>query len=342
MNSKITYDIFSTVDSIVRLLDEFENPSCSSPYQRIEYLKLAIQNHFPYSILRCSRPIFIRFNIDGIPSLIMPFSKSLFSENYCFFGDRAGAGYLDVIYRGDLSPLLARACFELLIKEFQNSFFYFNRIKKNTQTYSILSEMVASSGSEKCVAVAIRGDYNFYYQSLSIGVRQNFRTAKNRILKHSKSLSILQLNGKEVSGSILNAMVSLYVKRLGGRYNGRFRFINALFLRFFDIGFIAMRKLDFSIVYLIYVDNKLAGFMYCLVEGDELIVPRLAIDDSFSFYSPGILLVMSAIKGLYLSEEIKNFDLMHGQESYKFKVGGELHECYSFQFSKNNLLKLAA
>ena len=74
--------------------------------------------------------------------------------------------------------------------------------------------------------------------------------------------------------------------------------------------------------------------MLCLQNGNELLVPRLAIDTAFSFYSPGVLLVNSAIK--YISEVgvIKTLDLMQGKETYKFQAGGKIHQCYSFKLFK--------
>lgn len=342
MDDKITYEIFTRVDSIVELLESFKNPSRSSPYQRVEYVKLSLRKHFLYSLLRFVRPFFLRFNINGEAAVIMPLSRSIFGSSYYLFGDRAGSGYLDVIHRNDLSPSDVKACFELLIKEFPNSVFYFNRIRNGSQTFSILSEISTSSGSEECVALELSSDYESYYHSLSKNARQNFRKSNNRISKDSKEVSFLQLNGKDVSRDILDAMIALYIKRLEKRYNRGLRFINTLFYKHFDIGFIAMRQLDFSEVFLIYIGDKLAGFMYCLVDGDELIVPRLAIDDSFSFYSPGVLLVISTIRELYLAGVIKNFDLMQGQEGYKFQVGGKVHECYSFELSKKSLCRLAA
>ena len=77
--------------------------------------------------------------------------------------------------------------------------------------------------------------------------------------------------------------------------------------------------------------------MLCLRNGDELLVPRLAIDASFSLYSPGVLLVNYAIKYLLNDGVIKTFDLMQGKETYKFQVGGVMHQCFSFELSKGPL-----
>lgn len=50
-------------------------------------------------------------------------------------------------------------------------------------------------------------------------------------------------------------------------------------------------------------------------------MPRLAIDTSFSRYSPGILLILEATK-LWMNEGIVDFDMCRGDERYKKEMGG--------------------
>ena len=55
---------------------------------------------------------------------------------------------------------------------------------------------------------------------------------------------------------------------------------------------------------------------------DRIVIPRLAIDDQFRFYSPGYLLICETMK--YLLENnssIKNIDLCRGTEKYKTDLG---------------------
>ena len=130
-------------------------------------------------------------------------------------------------------------------------------------------------------------------------------------------------------------MIILYLKRLRS-YKKNVNFLDKIFYRNFDLGFSSIKNLNFTEVFLIYIDKKLAAFMLCLQNGNELLVPRLAIDTAFSFYSPGVLLVNSAIK--YISEVgvIKTLDLMQGKEAYKFQAGGKIHQCYSFKLLKES------
>ena len=268
--------------------------------------------------------------------MILPLSKSIFNSRYFMFGDRAGFGYLDIICRDYNAFPDIKACFEMLIKEFSQAVFHFNRVKQDSLIYQILKDMSAPKSIEECVKIDLIGSYDDYFKSLSKNARQNFRTANNRIVKASKDLSFNRVSGKDISRDILDEMIVLYLKRLSS-YKKHVNFLDRIFYSTFDLGFVSMERLNFTEVFLIYIDGKLAAFMLCLRNGDELLVPRLAVDTSFSFYSPGVLLVNAAIKYLFDEGVIKTFDLMQGKETYKFQVGGKIHQCYSFELSKESL-----
>lgn len=197
-----------------------------------------------------------------------------------------------------------------------------------------MNEFSTAKHYEECVKIEIKDTYEQYYNSLSKSVRQNFRTANNRLLKSSKQFSFKRLKGKDISGNILHQILYLYLRRRRS-YKKNIPRLDIIFYKYFDLGFISLNELEFSEVFLIYIDDRLAAFMLCLVKDEEILVPRLAIDDSFSFYSPGILLVISAINELSGEGKIKSLDLMQGVENYKFQMGGKVHMCYSFKFSRS-------
>lgn len=332
---RISYEIFSSVNSISKLLDNFPSWHNASPYQNINYLKLALRKHYFYSFIRMTRPFFIQFNMNGEAIMILPLSKSIFNSRYFMFGDRAGFGYVDFICRKNNSFLDIKACFEMLTEEFPDSEFHFNRLKQDSLIYQILKDMSDPTCVEDCVKIDLIDSYDYYFKSLSKNARQNLRTANNRILKASKEVSFYHISGKDISQDILDQMIILYLKRLRS-YKKNVNFLDKIFYRNFDLGFSSIKNLNFTEVFLIYIDKKLAAFMLCLQNGNELLVPRLAIDTAFSFYSPGVLLVNSAIK--YISEVgvIKTLDLMQGKETYKFQAGGKIHQCYSFKLFKES------
>lgn len=334
MENRFTYDIFTDVNSILEMLDNFPNACESTPYQNIEYVKLALRMHRLYSFVRFVRPFFIRFNINGLPALIMPLSKSIFRSRYCLFGDRAGFGYLDMIRRADLTSSDMKACFNLLTKDFARSDFYFNRVREDSLTYEVLNQIAISGDYEECVKVELNTDFRHYFNALTKNSKQNFRTANNRIAKSGKEILFHRVNGRNVSKSVINEVIRLYLKRI--KIHGkRIGFVDRIFYKNFDLGFASISRLNFTEICLLYIGNELAAFMICLIDGDKLLVPRLAIDESYSFFSPGVLLVISAVNDLQSNEKkIKTIDLMQGKEPYKFQVGGQIHRCHSFKLIK--------
>ena len=98
VKNKITYKIYSKASSIKKELYSFSEAIYSSPYQKPEYIKMAIRMRYFYSLIRQVKTFFIVFSINRKKVLLMPLCKSFFFEKYFFFGDRAGFGYLDVIF----------------------------------------------------------------------------------------------------------------------------------------------------------------------------------------------------------------------------------------------------
>jgi hypothetical protein len=331
--NRLSYETFSGVNSILKLLDNSPSWHYSSPYQNIDYIKFALRKHYFYSLIRMTRPFFIKFSVKGEAVMILPLSKSIFRSQYFMFGDRAGLGYVDVICPKHHSLPNIKACFEMLMEEFSNSVFHFNRVKQGSLIYQVLKDISVPRHIEDCVKIDLVNNYEDYFKILSKNAKQNFRTANNRILKASREISFNHIHGREITQDILDEMIVLYLKRLSS-YKERVNFFDEIFYRNFDLGFASIKNLDFTEIFLIYIDDKLAGFMFCLRNGDELLVPRLAIDTSFSFYSPGVLLVNSVIKYLYNEGVTSTLDLMQGKETYKLQLGGKIHQCYSFELFK--------
>jgi CelD/BcsL family acetyltransferase involved in cellulose biosynthesis len=81
------------------------------------------------------------------------------------------------------------------------------------------------------------------------------------------------------------------------------------------------------------IDEKIAAFMCGYVNEDDgiIYVPRLAIDDRFARYSPGVCLINSTVKYMYENTAYRVLDLGTGNESYKLSLGGELYQLFNFE-----------
>ena len=79
------------------------------------------------------------------------------------------------------------------------------------------------------------------------------------------------------------------------------------------------------------ISKIIAAFWGGLINksGDYIIVPRLAINDKYGWYSPGIVLINETMKTLE-NTKIKYFDLSMGTENYKLVMGGNIYETYNF------------
>ena len=66
-------------------------------------------------------------------------------------------------------------------------------------------------------------------------------------------------------------------------------------------------------------------------------VPRLCINNQFSRYSPGIVLLNEVVKVL-IDEGVRYFDLMRGDEPYKTAMGGFVHNNYKLRCKVEELL----
>lgn len=331
----VTYKIFTNTKKIINLLDSFPDWRCISPYQNIDYFKLSLSKNLFFSLIRMNRPFFIKFQINGCDTLILPLSKSLISSSFTMYGDRSGFGYLDFLYIKNVTESDIEVCLNKIKEDFGDSKFYINRIKCDSQSYNVLREVSLMKQSDKCVKVFLNESFECYFKGLSKSVRQNYRTANNRINKAGVKISFKRYNCENISSNVRHEMISLYLKRLK-KYRNSVGFFDRIFFNFFDLGFLGIKKLNFADTFIIYIDGKIAAFMICLVNENELFVPRLAIDDLYSIYSPGLLLIINTIEILSKSNnKFRSIDFMQGEEDYKFQVGGVLHESYSFEIFKS-------
>lgn len=78
----------------------------------------------------------------------------------------------------------------------------------------------------------------------------------------------------------------------------------------------------------LYIDGKIAAFFagFLNKKGDRIVIPRLAVDSSFKFFSPGYILLCESIKYLIDNSNVRNLDLCLGSEKYKTDMGGRKYE----------------
>lgn len=87
---------------------------------------------------------------------------------------------------------------------------------------------------------------------------------------------------------------------------------------------------DYSFHASLEIDGKMVAMMqgYCDENRKSLQIPRLSIDQEYSFYSPGYVMICEVLKRMIEDKKFDTLDLMRGCEKYKSDLGGEKYPTY--------------
>lgn len=246
--------------------------------------------------------------------------------------------YYDFVYKDNFDFNLIPEIIEKIAKDFQVKEIQFNHMNPVSKLLEPLrKEANYQESSLKCVAVHLEEDYDAYLKTLSKSVKQNLRTARNRVNKKELNFEYRLLTNKDNAKIDFQMLKDLYSQR--NQYKNKEKtywktrihhFLNYGFSKekdMFDIP--EIRNTDFSLG-LLYLGKDLAAYFFGFREGDRIEINRVVINDAFRFYSPGLLLLNEYIK-TEIPNGLKTFDLTLGDEKYKYDLGGKDHLIYNFK-----------
>lgn len=215
--------------------------------------------------------------------------------------------------------------------------YLFTRIRETTKFSRILGEGIdgydISATSKDNVAIDFSDGHDVWFRSLSKNVRQNLRTAYNRLEKDEKSLRIEVSRGTQISHSLMNKLLDIYIKRHNERYDVKTSSLKSFYLRYLDFSTRALIQSPKSIH--IYISDRIAGFCSGYIDHNSFVVPRLSIDNDFSRYSPGYLLINEAIKWFDENDSgVRIIDLSEGSEKYKLDLGGTIYKKLNYTIKR--------
>lgn len=86
-----------------------------------------------------------------------------------------------------------------------------------------------------------------------------------------------------------------------------------------------------SLMTVLLIDGKVGAFMHGFYnEGlKSFEVPKLAMNEEYSWYSPGLVLVNETAKKFIEDGHIQYIDLTRGTEKYKTDMGGQFYETHA-------------
>lgn len=239
---------------------------------------------------------------------------------YVLFGKANGFNECGILYD---SPSILPECLRLLKNTLVNV--ELHRIDERSPIASFIPDEAAISNN---VAIYFGESYDEYFKKLSSSVRQNIRTAYNRLAKDGNCLNVKIFIGK--SKIPINEIIWLYCRRHRDRYGVETSFIKRWFLKHQSFATRFYRYADNAITVYMTINDIPAAFLSGLYNNNRMIVPRLSINNDFKRYSPGMILVCETIKKLISDTKIRVLDLSLGEEPYKYQLGGVLHHAYRF------------
>lgn len=277
--------------------------------------------------LRGKAPFYIELKEDGITKLILPVihkDGGLETANTL--------DYFDCVFDAGITADKLLEYLQEIAKQ-ENTTLTLKRMKDDTITYLTLKDIAKFEHYNECVKINFTDNYEEYYSALSKSARQNLRTAYNRAKTDGLSFDFEMHYGKQ-KNKLKKELNKIYLNRRVSRYNNMSP-LKKLFYsaseRIADVCF----GLDKSFYSCLRLNGKPVAFMAGLENGKELIVPRLAINDKYSRYSLGIMLVNETIKAMQ-QKGYTCLDLATGTEAYKYQMGGVLHYNYALTIGEKN------
>ena len=128
---------------------------------------------------------------------------------------------------------------------------------------------------------------------------------------------------------ILHQCIDIYCERQREKY-GKGLF-NQLMIKTFNYSTEMLRKQK-GITIALIIDGNVAAFMFGYINDirKSYEVPKLAISDKYTFYSPGMILVNRSIQLFADTTDIRFLDLSRGTEQYKIKMGEDVYHTYNY------------
>lgn len=310
-----------------------------SPFLYFNYLKYIFRQTARWSLIY-SPMIVCAESSNGKILMIAPIKRNICNGTLKMLGDIQGCGLTDFLFSPHLSKEEIEKCIGLFIKEAGKNF-KLKRIEENSpiNVYFANCGKNIKTSQSACVSLKFTDDVDRYFKGLSASVKQNLRTACNRMKRDEVEYELkVWMSPNIMEQQVWQGIMKLYLKRLLGKYkrhkvgNLFYKLYKTIFYTYFKHDTHSLHRLDNSFHAAIFIQGELAGFMsgFSNHTNTKVVIPRLAINDTYKFYSPGYILICETMKWLAFHTAIREIDLSRGTEKYKTDLGGETYSTHSY------------
>lgn len=316
---------------------EMEQAKGVSPFMYYDYVRYIWQQAKFFSLYA---PKVVCVMEDGKPLMLLPLKWDLFKHRYKMIGDIMGCGHADALFDAKLSRQERLQC---------ASFFYSN-IGKHLKLARLPEDSVLleSAGmpldklkSVNLTRVSFNDGVDALIHSLSRNGKESIRRANNRLRRDGVEVELRIYQGQEnpIPKDIWKVIMQIYLDRLyakhkrggkKGKGNFIYRYTYDLKSRYIKHDTKSLRRLPNALHAVLMHGDKVVAFCLCMMDhhGEWLINPRLAINDEYSYYSPGYVLLTELMRYLENNTNCRLLDLSRGCEQYKMNLGGVAYRTY--------------
>lgn len=334
----IQFKIFRSIDSL-KLRRAWNHLYLENghlmPYQDREYVRNMLSYYRWHFLSRWYQPLFFLFykteKQQERPLVIAPVVKMMTHASYMILGGNVrGCGSTDFIYGSSVTLQEMEECLYLLLSHC-HWLFSFKRLLTSSPVYQALRSCYADVEEKDtvCVNIPLPDDYEAYLMSLSTNTRQNVRKAYHRLERAGLSY-LFDFFHPSSQNPHYDECLEIYIKRLTEilhKRSGMARRAEDWKVRHMRHDTRTLRDFSNACTAVLRIGGDVAAVLFGLVnvQGDRILIPRIAFNSSFKFYSPGLLLISELAKHLMAGSKICNIDLTRGAERYKFDMGGQTY-----------------
>ena len=264
---------------------------------------------------------------DGTIRCIMPVISK--SGKAFIAGDLCATGILDFIYDkttslDDMKQMLS------LLKHKVRRKLYLNKLHCDSVLYKALDQdpECIHVRNQCCACISIQNSFEEYFNSLSKSVRQNIRTAHNRLTREQKRYTVtVNMENSANDDQLIASINELHHKRAAEKNKKGDYWIFDFIENKFNPLSRHLKQSEYACNSTLFIDGKLAAFMQGVKSNDNktIIIPRLSINSEYGVYCPGSLLISETIKYLIQNTSICRLDLSRGDEKYKYALGAQTY-----------------
>lgn len=275
--------------------------------------------------------------------MIVPLRWDAVKRRYKMLADLQGCSHTDALFSHSLSEDEKKRCVDFFFKNIGYEC-KFKRILSDSPLLRLSQEAAVNAKDSDCVKIDFQGGVDELIKGLSKSVRQNIRTAYNRMKRDEIEFELVIYDiSNPIGADSWNRLMGVYLDRLFAKYKKSrlgpiYKYTHSLKYRYVKHDTKSLRHLPNSFHAVLMTNGDIMSFLSAFMSHgkNELMVPRLCINDKYSFYSPGYILLVETLHYLETNGACRVMDLCRGSEKYKMDMGGQIYYTASIDYKPIN------